>query len=153
MVPPQDSPRQNARWERSYDDHYNGGDQYGDGGRAFDHPRAAMHDRPAETYAEPTGEWHSGASEPAATGRAYPPQDDSYHYPETTRDSWRDERGWDAAPNEYSPHRDSTGVVPRWEQGSRSASRSGQPGVARLHGDIEQPPLRRADERDRPSVY
>jgi hypothetical protein len=76
----------------------------------------------------------------------------SYNYPETNPNSWRDERRWETTPR-TAPPQNNGATAPAWNEPAHNAMRQREPGVARLHGEIEQPPLRRDDERNRPSVY
>ena len=76
----------------------------------------------------------------------------SFDYPETSPNSWRDDGRWESTPRN-APPRNNGAAAPAWNEPAHSAMRPREPGVARLHGEIEQPPLRRDDERNRPSVY
>jgi hypothetical protein len=76
----------------------------------------------------------------------------SYDYPETSPNTWRDDGRWESTPR-GAPPRSGGAAAPAWNEPVHSAMRPREPGVARLHGEIEQPPLRRDDERNRSSVY
>jgi hypothetical protein len=125
-TPRSDAPIRTARSE--WDDGWNRG------GRDDEQP--APDPSPNEEY-----EWDStDASAP------------SYDYPETNPNSWRDDGRWESTPRNAPPQTNGA-AVPAWNERAPSAMRPREPGVARLHGEIEQPPLRRDDERNRPGIY
>jgi hypothetical protein len=144
---PQDQQYQDS-YQDQYYDNYESTDQ---GGANYDYPETSPNTYRAE------GQWESTPRGAAPRGDASsyvpPPSSGASQYSDTGPNNGSQYNGWQyGAPQTSGTQYNNTGN-PAWSDPAHSAMRPRDPGVARLRGEIEQPPLRRDDERNRPGVY
>lgn len=143
---PQDQQYQDS-YQDQYYDNYESTDQ---GGANYDYPETSPNTYRAE------GQWESTPRGAAPRGDASsyvpPPSSGASQYSDAGPSNGSQYNGSQYGAPQNNTQYGNTGN-PAWNDPAHSAMRPRDPGVARLRGEIEQPPLRRDDERNRPGVY